>query len=587
MEEIKLVIWDLDETFWEGTLSEGNVIAVPQNINAVIELAKRGIISSICSKNDFKKAKEILQEMIIWDYVVFPSIDWTPKGQRIRLIIEECHLRPSNVLFVDDNLGNRMEAEHYNPGINTIYVSGFYGLMGTGEFAGKPDPEMKRLKSYKLLENKTKDEGTYSDNIAFLSQSNIMINYIYDTWTYRDRILELITRTNQLNYTKKRLSSDQLDNLLTDKELENVCVHVIDKYGDYGICGFYTYSKTDHKLLNFLFSCRIMNMGIDNYVYLKLNKPNISVIEPVANRLDQYDEITWIKESSLEKAKNVDEKIKTALRKRLLILGGCDLRQMGHYLNKDRYDIIEEFNYPNQYNAPIHRDHIVYIRQGHSDEQLKKEISSLQYLDSRMFETKLFTNDYDVLVYSVLMNYTQNLYRHREKGYLVTWGGYERDVVEGMINQNIPTDFALNFPNEFEKIGQQTEEDFKNDLEWLLSTIKKPVIFINGAEIEGIIHKKEPTSYVRHQKMNKVLDEFVREHADRCQILDMREIVKERNDCKDNIRHYQRVIYVKMAEKLMSMLEGNKMEISRISRFISDMSILKERVLRRCHVILR
>ena len=30
--KIKLVIWDLDETFWNGTISEGEVFVIPDNI---------------------------------------------------------------------------------------------------------------------------------------------------------------------------------------------------------------------------------------------------------------------------------------------------------------------------------------------------------------------------------------------------------------------------------------------------------------------------------------------------------------------------------------------------------------------------
>ena len=29
---IKLVIWDLDDTFWKGTLSEGEIVPIPENI---------------------------------------------------------------------------------------------------------------------------------------------------------------------------------------------------------------------------------------------------------------------------------------------------------------------------------------------------------------------------------------------------------------------------------------------------------------------------------------------------------------------------------------------------------------------------
>ncbi len=82
-EAIRLVIWDLDETFWKGTLTEGGIQYDEISHDIVIELSHRGIINSICSRNDFDSVAKILQERGIWDYFVFPSVDWTPKGQRI------------------------------------------------------------------------------------------------------------------------------------------------------------------------------------------------------------------------------------------------------------------------------------------------------------------------------------------------------------------------------------------------------------------------------------------------------------------------------------------------------------------------
>ncbi len=87
-EPIRLVIWDLDETFWNGTLTEGGMKYRQDNHDLVIALARRGIISSICSKNDFDTVKRILTDKEIWDYFVFPSIDWRTKGPRVRDLVE-------------------------------------------------------------------------------------------------------------------------------------------------------------------------------------------------------------------------------------------------------------------------------------------------------------------------------------------------------------------------------------------------------------------------------------------------------------------------------------------------------------------
>ncbi|HEY5299128.1 MAG TPA: hypothetical protein VIJ55_00490, partial [Acetobacteraceae bacterium] len=61
-EPVRLVVWDLDNTFWDGTLSEGGIAYRADRAAIVRELAGRGIISSICSKNDFAAVRAILLE---------------------------------------------------------------------------------------------------------------------------------------------------------------------------------------------------------------------------------------------------------------------------------------------------------------------------------------------------------------------------------------------------------------------------------------------------------------------------------------------------------------------------------------------
>ena len=61
--KIKLIIWDLDDTFWSGTLSEGEVEPSSYNIEILELLTNHGVINSISSKNDYFEAKEKLEDL--------------------------------------------------------------------------------------------------------------------------------------------------------------------------------------------------------------------------------------------------------------------------------------------------------------------------------------------------------------------------------------------------------------------------------------------------------------------------------------------------------------------------------------------
>ena len=57
LKTINLVVWDLDDTFWEGILSEGGAILPEENAKLVRDLTDCGIINSISSKNEYEPTK--------------------------------------------------------------------------------------------------------------------------------------------------------------------------------------------------------------------------------------------------------------------------------------------------------------------------------------------------------------------------------------------------------------------------------------------------------------------------------------------------------------------------------------------------
>lgn len=236
---IKLVIWDLDDTLWTGTLSEGGVFLPEEHRQLIVDLTEVGIINSICSKNDLELTKQELMRLGIWDYFVFASINWENKGARLKYTIEQMSLRPTNVLFIDDNTFNLQEAKHYLPDLQVAMPDIVPDIIEHVKKLSKKDINQKRLKQYKLLEEKAIAATKYDTNEAFLYASNIRVQINKNCIPVADRIHELILRTNQLNYTKNRISFEELHAMLNDNQYDCGYVMVNDKYGDYGIVGFY------------------------------------------------------------------------------------------------------------------------------------------------------------------------------------------------------------------------------------------------------------------------------------------------------------------------------------------------------------
>lgn len=211
-EAIKLVVWDLDDTFWKGTLSEGDIIPIQENIEIVKALSLRGIVNSICSKNNFAPAHDVLIQLGIWEYFIFPRIAFTPKGAMIAEIIEAAQLRAPSILFIDDNVMNLNEALHYNPGLQIAEPNILTELLDDPRCKGKSDPSLERLSRYKILEQKQSEQASAGgDNTEFLHNSRVRISFHDDILENFPRIHDLVNRTNQLNFTKQRWPEDEAE----------------------------------------------------------------------------------------------------------------------------------------------------------------------------------------------------------------------------------------------------------------------------------------------------------------------------------------------------------------------------------------
>ena len=340
---VKLVIWDLDDTFWRGTLSEGPITVPRENVEIVTTLSRRGIISSICSKNNYDDARQVLEECGAWPFFVFPRIEFASKGVAIAELIEQANLRADNVLFIDDSRLNLEEARYHAPNLMTANPAEILSnLLNLPQTKGKNDEKLTRLHQYKQLEKKKIDQQqTTKTNEQFLRECDIRVEIDVDVEGHFDRVIELVNRSNQLNFTKARLEGPEaiaaFRELLQKYGYHAGIVKASDKYGDYGIVGFFMTARFayEYKLIHFVFSCRIMNMGIEQYVHRLLGCPECNIVAPVSNGLGDFADVDWIQLPETDGAARAQ--VGAA---KLLLVGGCDLLQTAAYCSTNRVEYV-------------------------------------------------------------------------------------------------------------------------------------------------------------------------------------------------------------------------------------------------------
>lgn len=430
LEPVRLVVWDLDGTFWTGTLTEGGHTYSDANHNIIIELARRGIVSSICSKNDYETIKPLLIEKGIWDYIVFPSINWNPKGARLKQLVEDVQLRPETILFLDDNPLNLREAEHFVPGIQTASDSFIPQILDSPLFKGKDDRNLSRLAQYKLLQTRKADEADSTDNAEFLRSCDIRVTIEHHIDNNIDRAIELVNRTNQLNFTKNRLPEDadrarrKLRASLNNFDVQAGLIRVTDRYGDYGYCGFYMTKtrKGRSRLRHFCFSCRILNMGVENWVYQRLGKPKLEVVGEVLTDLTRDLAVDWINTAPATTTKRGEGKTGAKI-SRVMIRGACTVSPLVHYFKMDASEVVGEFNEVRD-GIQLRTDHSLMLRYA-IERPSEENMEALQALgfEAADFNSKFFevSKEPALRILSNWVDWQGVLYRNKRTGLLVPY----------------------------------------------------------------------------------------------------------------------------------------------------------------------
>ncbi|MBT2557468.1 hypothetical protein J7E24_06700 [Hymenobacter sp. ISL-91] len=568
-EPIKLVIWDLDDTFWRGTLSEGAITALEENLQLVRDTAARGLVHTIVSKNDFAPAEARLRELGIWELFVFARISWQPKGPIIKELLSQMQLRAANALFLDDNPANRAEAQFYNPELRVADPTELPQLVPLLRASGQPDPTLARLAQYKLLERQQQARTQYDDNLAFLRDAQVKVEFREGPAAVLPdlgRLEELINRSNQLNFTKRRVTLPELEASLRDPARRWGAVRVHDRFGDYGLVGIYCVHEAENRLEQLVFSCRILHLGIEQFTYAHLGFPVVAVQGDVATELNQTEKPDWITVQAASPAAATTPATSAGKRLRVLLKGGCDLGQLTPFLQAFDLEVAEEFNFNNEHQIPVHLEHTLLLRATREwpGADQRRLAAALPFLGREAFDTRLWEFGYDVLVYSPLMDYTQPLYRERATGHRVPFGAYQDITAEPPAAlaaryaqrrfQGLNEDFLRRFALDFAHEGPISPVEFQQNLRWLRAQVPAavPIFLLSGAEIE-VPGSGETGAKQRHETMNEALAEFVAS-AENCFLLDVREFVQRPADVSNNLRHYHRQHYRTLAQQLAQAL---------------------------------
>ncbi len=586
--DIKLIIWDLDETFWNGTIGEGDVQIPEINIQFLKKSTDRGIINSICSKNDRIIVEKRLKESGIWDLFVFPSIDWTPKGDRIQALISNMALRPQNCLFIDDNIHNLEEALFVNPKLIVGFPNIITSFYASIDCVGKDDRSHSRLKQYKVMEEKFIAREHFTNNRDFLLSSRIIVDIHSDCLNQIERIHELILRTNQLNYTKDRISLIELRELLTNTNMKCGYVTAKDKFGDYGIVGFFAVSLSG-EVKQFCFSCRTLGMGVEQYIYAELGFPQIETIGDVVIQLDNTTP-DWINNNIGDCNKKQNCLLQLTVNAHALIKGPCDMLSIFSYINAGK-NIDTEFTYIckstgvsiESYNHTIH-----IINSLNLTENVKNEIiEELPFADEGFFRTQMFVPDkYSVVLISLLLDASLGIYKRKKDGTIIAYGEWKDDFTdpnnwESIIHETIYTSnckwnitMLKAFASKYEYMGRMEVRDIINNVRIIRKKLQSRVklVFLTGSEIEYEQEKNKSLIGISqyYKDLNNELGKI-----DNVEYISFSKYISDQECFYESSNHFSKKVYYDLASDIVQIISekipGCLSQSSRIRLVIEEL----------------
>ena len=273
----KAVVLDLDDTLWNGTLSEEGLDEIVVNqktttgapyirfANFIKVLAESlGIYVAICSRNDSKKVSMAID---VLDEEFFPlknSIDCivandNDKSSNIKDIATSLSIMPKSIVFIDDNELIRDEVRNNIPGIcvpNWNTHEELITLLSIGCIFDRYELSLNaqnRRKQYKMLQVlRSKNNLPVLHVKAIRDTNHVMVERIYK-------------KTNQFNMSQQ--------NSFFQKGVNSVYFEMYRPTGEsLGVCSAISYIIDENMITveNWAISCRFFEIGLEDLVLMCL-----------------------------------------------------------------------------------------------------------------------------------------------------------------------------------------------------------------------------------------------------------------------------------------------------------------------------
>ena len=286
----KCIVLDLDNTLWGGIIGDDGIngIQLGSGIEGeaflefqqyLLALKDRGVLLTICSKNDDDIARDVFlnhpdMPIQLNDIAVFKA-NWRNKAENIRDIAATLNIGLDSMVFVDDNPVERQLIREFLPEVAVVELpedpTAFIETIDRGFFFETvvfSHEDSKRSQLYKQntirLEHQKKFDSI--DEFLYSLEMESEVGSLCDT--YLPRFVQLINKSNQFHLTTTRYTESEIQTMIADDKKILRYFRLKDKFGDNGLVSAVIMEHQEEAFFidTWVMSCRVLSRGMEEFI---------------------------------------------------------------------------------------------------------------------------------------------------------------------------------------------------------------------------------------------------------------------------------------------------------------------------------
>jgi FkbH-like protein len=283
----KALVVDLDNTLWGGVVGEDGFAGIklgPEYPGAayqavqrvMLDLARRGILLAVCSKNNPEDAMEVLEKhpgmLLRPQHFTAMRISWNDKVQGLREIASELNIGADSLAFLDDNPAEREQVRTSLPEVTVIDLPANPFAYAAAvqecpvfERLSLSSEDQQRTAIYASQRERKREEQQFQSKEDFYRFLEQKVEIAPVSPATLARVAQLTQKTNQFNLTTRRYTEQQISEMSARKGWQVLSIRVRDRFGDQGLVGVaITHDERDTcEIDTFLLSCRVIGRTVE------------------------------------------------------------------------------------------------------------------------------------------------------------------------------------------------------------------------------------------------------------------------------------------------------------------------------------